>query len=1211
MAEPTVSRARSTADPRTPSLARTSAVMAGGTVVSRILGMVRTTVQAGVVGLTLTGDTWDVANSLPNLLYLLLAGGVLNAVLVPQIIRASSHADGGRDFVDRLLTLAITAMAAVTVVVTLGAALLVRLYSDNFPPQAVNLSTAFAFICLPQVFFYGLYTLLGQVLNARGQFAAYMWAPVLANVLAIAGMVTFIARGYPTKAPPQVWTAGMVWLLAGSATAGIVAQALVLIVPLHRAGFRYRPRWGFRGVGLRTASTVAGWTFAALGVSQLGFVVTSRVLTGAQSMAAHGQVVPGKASYSNAFLLFMLPHSLVTVSLVTALFTRMSRAASTGDLGEVRADLSRGMRLTAVATVPCTIGIVVLGSPLTSVLFFRNSAAEAHGVYLVTLAMMSGLVPFGTLYLLQRVFYAFEDARTPFLLQLVVTGIATAGNLVAAALPAQWTGVGVGLAQAVSNLVGAAAGLVLVRRRLSGLPLLAVAGVYVRLFAAALGAAAATTPVVWGVRSVVGDGRLAALVALVLGGSVFAACYLLLAGALQVRELTDLTAPFVGRAWRLLSQRSRPRMNRRIETTRPQPGADDRRPTTKEPTVQGVGQGSVLGDRYVLSRRSARGPEHEMWLAHDQTLERPVAVILLDAAHPGADAALDAGRRAAAIEDQRLVRIFDVGEQDGVAYIVQEALIGAVSLSSLVGQGGLPADEVRRIVGEAATALDGASARGLHHQRLTPVTVGRLRDGSVVVTGLAVLAALAGDDGLTPAAASRVDAVALAALTYAGLTGRWPLSSVPAHGLQAAPTLGARLAAPSEVAAGVPADLDRLCRATLIDDGGPRTPGEVAAHVGPWRSRTHWRPPDQTERLPRPGTPDETEIRPQSSVTPASTVRMAAPTVRIAAPSSAGGADPAQDTIPEVDPAHVARTQDRGRAATKTVAGAVSTVGSALTGTRAAAGTVGGRVGSLARAAAQQASAARATRIEQEGPRVSLPEVLLGPAEPEEPVAPLIGTTQAGRPSKDQTRTVLAVLALFVVGALTLSYCNLSRFPPGSSARSKAAASSTQGGAASPSSSAGPSSSPSSSPSSGPVVVKSARGFDPAGDGREMNAYASRAFDGNPASAWTTEGYSSARFGGLSKRGVGLLLDLGRPTTVHEADLTLPLGPTDVTLYATSDRGSIQGATELGHRKDVVGSVHFTAPADAPSTRYVVVWFTKLVSSGGKYRAALAEISLR
>jgi putative peptidoglycan lipid II flippase len=529
------------------SLARSSAVMAAGTVVSRVLGMVKSLMLAAVMGFAVTGDAFDVANTLPNQFYLLLAGGVLNAV----------HDDGGDEFVNRLLTLSIALMAVATVAATALAPFLVQINATSrWSSQTLALSTAFAFICLPQIFFYGLYTLLGQVLNARGQFAAYMWAPVVANIVSIAGMLVFIARGFPTQAQPQVWTSSMVWLLGGSATAGIVAQALVLVIPLYRAGFRYRPRWGFRGVGLRTASKVAGWTFAALGLSQLGFVVTSRVLTGAQS-AAHlaGEVVAGKASYSNAFLLFMLPHSLVTVSLVTALFTRMSRAASAGDLAEVRADFSRGMRLTAVATVPSTVGIFVLGSALTSVLFFNNSRVETQGIYHVTLAMMLGLVPFGTLYLLQRVFYAFEDARTPFLLQVLVTGVATVGNLLAATLPVHWTGIGVGVAQAVSNLAGAAVGLVLVRRRLSGLGMYQVVRVYVRLLLAALAAAAVTAPLVWGAREIVGAGRVGALVALLIGGAVFAAVYLALAAMMGVRELTDLTAPLSARARRFLPRR--------------------------------------------------------------------------------------------------------------------------------------------------------------------------------------------------------------------------------------------------------------------------------------------------------------------------------------------------------------------------------------------------------------------------------------------------------------------------------------------------------------------------------------------------------------------------------------------------------------------------------------------------------------------------------
>jgi putative peptidoglycan lipid II flippase len=539
------------------SLARSTAGMAAGTIASRILGVVRAAMQVAVLGALLPGDAWDVANTLPNIIYLLLAGGVLNAVLVPQITKAASQADGGREYVDRLLTIAIFGLAVVTVLFTAAAGLLVKLYSTpQWTPDVRSLSIAFALICMPQIFFYGLYTLLGQVLNARSHFAAYMWAPALANIVAISGMTFFLVT-YPHPADVTGWTSSMVWVLAGSATAGVAAQALVLILPLWRSGFRFRPRWGVRGVGLRTASTVALWTFAATAVSAAGFIITSRVLTYAgQAGVSAGLQVPGKFSYTNAFLIFMLPHSLVTVSLVTALFTRMSRAAHAGDLDEVRADVDRGMRLTAVATVPATVGALVLGFAATATLYQGSSEATTRGIATVMMAMMLGLVPFGILYLLQRVFYAFEDARTPFRLQIVVTVVATLANLASLLLPLRWMAVGVGAGQALSNLAGMAVGLVLARRQLKTLPLRGISRTYVRLGVASVLAGAAAYLVQLAVGQVV-DGRLYNLVALVAGGLVFVVIYAVAARRLRVREIDDLVGPVVERVQRAVSRSPR------------------------------------------------------------------------------------------------------------------------------------------------------------------------------------------------------------------------------------------------------------------------------------------------------------------------------------------------------------------------------------------------------------------------------------------------------------------------------------------------------------------------------------------------------------------------------------------------------------------------------------------------------------------------------
>jgi putative peptidoglycan lipid II flippase len=535
------------------SLARNSALMAMGTVVSRLLGFVRTSTLTGVIGIGLAADTFDVANTLPNQFYLLLAGGVLNAVLVPQITKAATHDDGGHEFVNRLLTISFAIIAGATVLVTLLAPVLVRLFSQGWDDQAIRLATAFAFICLPQVLLYGLYTLLGQVLNARGHFAAYMWAPAVANVVAIAGLVVF-RFAFGKQVPVGQWTAPMVWLLAGTATLGVAAQALVLLVPLRRMGFRYRPVWGVRGYGLGSASRVALWTFAAIGVSQLGFIVTSKVMTRAGDLLhSAGEVGAGKAVYGVAFLLFMLPHSLITLSLVTALFTRMSTAAHAGRTSEIVDDVARGLKMPAVVLVPATVAAVLLGTPAVRVLFPGNSPAEASAIAGVMIAMMLGILPFGWLYLVQRVYYAYEDAKTPFYLQVVVTVVATVANLVAAVVPPEHTGVVVGLGQTVSNTVAAVLGLWMLRRALGSLHLRSTTRLYIRMTVASLVAAVPTALVVWLVRPVLPHDAhdnltwLSCVVVVGLGLAVLFPVALAVAHALRVREVAVLLDPVVRR----------------------------------------------------------------------------------------------------------------------------------------------------------------------------------------------------------------------------------------------------------------------------------------------------------------------------------------------------------------------------------------------------------------------------------------------------------------------------------------------------------------------------------------------------------------------------------------------------------------------------------------------------------------------------------------
>lgn len=526
------------------SLLRSSALMAAGTAVSRLLGFARSLVLVVALGLTFaSANTFDTANKIPNILYMLLAGGVLNAVLVPQIVRSTKREDGGESYVNRLITLSLIVLVGATILLTVAAPLLVRLYAAGETRQWLILATAFAYWCIPQVFFYGLYTVLGQVLNAKGLFGAYMWAPVLNNVVAIAGLGAFLAVYGPGNAGQhglQTWDPAKIALLGGTTTLGVVAQAAVLIWPLRQAGFRYRPVFGFRGVGLRSASTVAGWTFAAAVVGQLGLVVTSNV---ANAASAHNQGTPleaataGIATYSMAQLLFMLPHSLVAVSLVTALFTRMSTSAGHKDWAAVRDDLSLGLRTVGTVNVLATVGLIVLAFPLgLAINGGSEPAGRALGLVITTMAL--GLTCFSANYLFQRAFYAHEDARTPFFIQLPTVGIIVVADVLALfLLPAQYTVAGVGLGLSLSYTVSAVCSAWWLRRRFGSIDGRRVLRTHVRLLVVGLVSGLVGGLALWATRPWLGQGLAGALAVCLVAGICVVVVYFAGLRVLRVDEL--------------------------------------------------------------------------------------------------------------------------------------------------------------------------------------------------------------------------------------------------------------------------------------------------------------------------------------------------------------------------------------------------------------------------------------------------------------------------------------------------------------------------------------------------------------------------------------------------------------------------------------------------------------------------------------------------
>ena len=714
--------------------------------------------------------------------------------------------------------------------------------------------------------------------------------------------------------------------------------------------------------------------------------------------------------------------------------------------------------------------------------------------------------------------------------------------------------------------------------------------------------------------------------------------------------------------------------------------------------MRGVGPGTVLGGRYTVRRRLEQLYDTERWSADDTTLGRSVSLLCIAGDDHRMPALLDGARRAASVTHVVFVRILDVGSDEGVSYVVEEDLGEARTLAELVTDGGVPGDEVRRITGEVAAALESAGHRGMHHLDLKPDDVLRTPDGDVRLRGLETAAVRAGEDGAEAEDAARRDAVGVVALTYAGLTGLWPLGA-GGSGLASAPRVPGGVAAPSEIAAGVPRDLDAICRLTLNDDQGPTSPGDFARQVAPWPSRqvvgrpvTRTAPvaapepdvadagdvgdagdagesvdaaqlaaDDTSDTLEQPVVPaeagdealaaaDATPTRPRkrpvarkgaAAVVVAGGASAAAAATASgtgvaaghaagaagAAGAAAGGAtsvpDPEADqetrvihledqtpdwlratpaasaagaaapTRPDFDddPDLVDRDDDNAPSRSAAAGAAAVGAGAAVTG---ALGSVGERVGSLARRAVDKVSelspdtAPRADQGDLEAP---------APLVPAEPL------------TKDESKLALGIVVGFVVLALVIGIYGVSRIGSRGGSTSDAAAPATRTTTVAPSSAApSGSASPTANDSAGapePLAILKVEAYDPEGDGAENNNLTPKVYDGDKSTGWFSENYRSDTFGGL-KKGVGVIVDLGPNKKPQTVELDIP-HPSDVEVYVGPDN-RLEGATKVGEKTDADGTVTFDVPADV-SGQYIVVWFTKLnADDNGKRRAWLDEV---
>lgn len=541
---------------RAGGLLKSSAVMAAGTMVSRLTGFIRSAMIVSALGLGLLGESFQVAYQLPTMIYILTVGGGLNSVFVPQLVRAMKEdEDGGEAYANRLLTLVMVILGVLTTLVMFAAPLLVRALSTPLAndPAANETAVTFTRYFLPSIFFMGIHVVMGQILNARGRFGAMMWTPVLNNIVIIVTLGAFLwvygtaehSGMKVTNIPPEGLR-----LLGVGVLLGLVVQALAMIPYLRETGFKLRLRFDWKGHGLGKAAMLAKWTILFVLANQAGALVVTQLATAA--ITDSGVPGTGFSAYANAQLIWGLPQAIITVSLMAALLPRISRSAAEDDAGAVRDDISQGLRTTAVAIVPLAFGFLSLGIPMCTLMFGSSGTSEATNMGFMLMAFGLGLIPYSVQYVVLRAFYAYEDTRTPFYNTVIVAaGNATASAVCYFVLPARWAVVGMAAAYGLAYTIGVGVAWNRLRKKLGGdLDGAQVMRTYARLCIASLPAALLSGAACYGIAHSLGQGVLGSFAALLAGGAVLLGVFFVAARRMRIEELNSLVGMVRGRLGR-------------------------------------------------------------------------------------------------------------------------------------------------------------------------------------------------------------------------------------------------------------------------------------------------------------------------------------------------------------------------------------------------------------------------------------------------------------------------------------------------------------------------------------------------------------------------------------------------------------------------------------------------------------------------------------
>lgn len=525
------------------NIAKSSAIMALGTIVSRVTGFLRTIILAAAIGTQLLGDAYQTAGMVPYMIYDLLIGGLLASVFVPFLVkRRKLDADGGDRTEQRLVTLMLLVLFVLTLVSVVLAEWFIRIYAGGFTGAQFEVSVVLARYLVTQIFFIGASGLASAMLNARNRFGAPMWAPVLNNLVIIGICVWFLNLAGPGRSPETV-TSGELMLLGLGTALGQVVQALVLVWALAAAGFRWRPRLDLRGSGLGEAASAASWMMLYIVVAQVGALVSTNVATRAGASAAEAGFGSGAgiAAYKFASMLFQLPYAVIAVSVITALLPRMSEHVAAGRKDQVRSDFSRGFRLSSVLIAPLSVAMIVFAIPFCVLIYAQGSTsaddAAAIGRILMVFCLM--LIPFTLFQLQMRVFYALGDTRTPALVS-IPSELAHASTAIGLLffLEPQHVVVWLPLPYGLYYILGSGIMWYLLHKRLNGLDGRRTASTLFRLHLATIPAAVSGVAMIYLFRGLPGD-IWPGLASIAAGGVLGGVLFVVTAKFLNVTEVTS------------------------------------------------------------------------------------------------------------------------------------------------------------------------------------------------------------------------------------------------------------------------------------------------------------------------------------------------------------------------------------------------------------------------------------------------------------------------------------------------------------------------------------------------------------------------------------------------------------------------------------------------------------------------------------------------